>query len=111
MHKLQNDVGSFALMHGTGFEQRDFLTCCKFAEGDTRILMQKMARDRVKQFVKKEMGSGQPQEWDSEQQQCAKIAKTMKDDPKGGWDKEWKTVYSLANTIIGRIMEEKGCKM
>lgn len=33
-HRLQNEVGSYALMGGTGFEQKDFLTCCKFAEGD-----------------------------------------------------------------------------
>ena len=26
----------------------DFLQCCKFAEGDSRILMQKMARDKLK---------------------------------------------------------------
>lgn len=33
---------------GTGFEQADFLQCCKFAEGDSRILMLKMARDRLR---------------------------------------------------------------
>ena len=44
--RLKQDVGSFALMAGSGFEQMDFLQCCKFAEGDSRILMQKMARDR-----------------------------------------------------------------
>ncbi|KAJ3305987.1 hypothetical protein HDU76_004919, partial [Blyttiomyces sp. JEL0837] len=42
---LKQEVGSYALMAGTGFEQMDFLQCCKFAEGDSRILMQKMARD------------------------------------------------------------------
>jgi len=26
----------------------DFLQCCKFAEGDSRILMQKMTRDALK---------------------------------------------------------------
>ncbi len=31
---LKQEVGSYALMAGTGFEQIDFLTCCKFAEGD-----------------------------------------------------------------------------
>ena len=35
-------------MAGTGFEHTDFLQCCKFAEGDSRILMMKVARDRVK---------------------------------------------------------------
>jgi hypothetical protein len=36
-----------------GFKHLDFLQCCKFAEGDSRILMQKMARDRLKQFSDK----------------------------------------------------------
>jgi acyl-CoA oxidase len=35
-------------MAGTGFEHTDFLQCCKFAEGDSRILMMKVARDRVR---------------------------------------------------------------
>jgi hypothetical protein len=39
-------------MANTGFDQSDFLQCCKFAEGDSRILMQKMARDRYKLFTK-----------------------------------------------------------
>ena len=39
-------------MGGSGFDQKDFLTCCKFAEGDSRVLMQKMSRDRVKLFEK-----------------------------------------------------------
>jgi len=47
--KLQQEVGSFALLGGGGFEHLDMLLCCKFAEGDERILMQKMARDRLKQ--------------------------------------------------------------
>lgn len=37
---LMQEVGSFALMAGTGFERTDYLQCCKFAEGDSRILMQ-----------------------------------------------------------------------
>jgi len=46
--RLKQDVGSYALMGGSGFDNMDFLQCCKFAEGDSRILMQKLARDRVK---------------------------------------------------------------
>jgi len=55
--KLQQEVGSFALLGGGGFEHLDMLLCCKFAEGDERILMQKMARDRLKQ-VQEEIGGG-----------------------------------------------------
>lgn len=55
--KLQQEVGSFALLAGAGFEHLDMLLCCKFAEGDERILMQKMARDRLKQAQEK-LGGG-----------------------------------------------------
>ena len=39
-------------MHNTGFELMDMLLCCKFAEGDSRILQMKLARDRLKQVKK-----------------------------------------------------------
>jgi alkylation response protein AidB-like acyl-CoA dehydrogenase len=35
VNTLQNEIGSYALMYESGFGERDFLTCCKFAEGDT----------------------------------------------------------------------------
>jgi acyl-CoA oxidase len=38
-HALKQEVGSFALMAGNGFEQFDFLQCCKFAEGDSRYFV------------------------------------------------------------------------
>ena len=44
--RLKNEVGSYALMGGTGFDKLDFLQCCKFAEGDSRILMQVRATKR-----------------------------------------------------------------
>lgn len=52
-HRLRLEVGSYALMHNTGFELFDMWLCCKFAEGDSRILQMKLMRDRLKQ-VKKE---------------------------------------------------------
>ena len=42
-------------MHKTGFELMDMLLCCKFAEGDSRILQMKLMRDRLKK-VKKDGG-------------------------------------------------------
>ena len=50
--RLKQEVGSFALMDDAGFKHMDFLQCCKFAEGDSRILMTKMARDRLKLWSK-----------------------------------------------------------
>eukprot|EP00128_Syssomonas_multiformis_P005568 Colp12_sorted_trinity150504_noHs@34804 len=61
-HRLRNDVGSYALMSGTGFEQTDFLVCCKFAEGDSRILMQKMARDRLREYSQGKAANQTPKE-------------------------------------------------
>ena len=52
VNTLQNEIGSYALMYESGFGERDFLTCCKFAEGDTRILMQKIAREQMKKYNK-----------------------------------------------------------
>jgi acyl-CoA oxidase len=86
-HRLQNEVGSYALMAGTGFEQKDFLTCCKFAEGDSRILMQKMSRDRLKVFEKKQ-ASEDPKTWDAETKLCAELASKIAADAKKCGDKQ-----------------------
>ena len=51
-HALRLEVGSYALMHKTGFELMDMLLCCKFAEGDSRILQMKLMRDRLKKVKK-----------------------------------------------------------
>jgi len=91
--RLKQDVGSHALMGDTGFEQMDFLQACKFAEGDSRILMQKLARDRVR--VTTSLGS-------SEEQQ---LAKELQDAMKGGakaWDANFEKVYDLAWLVVQR---------
>mmetsp|Transcript_10933 Transcript_10933/g.26255 ORF Transcript_10933/g.26255 Transcript_10933/m.26255 type:complete len:537 (-) Transcript_10933:213-1823(-) len=108
-HRLQNEVGSYALMAGTGFEQKDFLTCCKFAEGDSRILMQKMARDRLRQVEKKPPTTPQA-EWDEETKACvalgSKIAKDAKacGDKQQAWDDNWEGVYELAEIIMQKTI-------
>merc|ERR1719454_1016669 len=73
--KLKQEVGSFALMGGTGFEQMDFLQCCKFAEGDSRILMQKMARDRLRDFQKNGPNGADAQA--AEDALCAEIVEAL----------------------------------
>ena len=94
VHNLKNEVGSYALMQGTGFEQADFLTCCKFAEGDSRILMQKLARDRVRVFKKKELDVPAA-EWSAEQTLCDALARNEED---------FDAVYKLADLIMERVM-------
>lgn len=91
--KLKQEVGSYALMGDTGFENTDFLQCCKFAEGDSRILMQKLARDRVKAFKKGDKGSG------DETRLCEVLAKAGKQ----GWDDHFEDVYELANVVLTNV--------
>jgi len=110
-HRLQNEVGSYALMANTGFEQRDFLTCCKFAEGDSRVLMLKMARDRLKQFEKKPP-AGDSTLWGMEDQLCSSLAAKMaaevkaSGDKQKAWDDNWKEVYELAEVTMARTMSD-----
>ena len=113
-HQLQQDVGSYALMANTGFENIDFLTCCKFAEGDSRILMQKMSRDRMKRFAANESAphNVSVDDWEVENQACANlqasmlaIAKAEKVDKHVAWDRCFTQVYDLAEYIMARTMK------
>jgi acyl-CoA oxidase len=92
--RLKQEVGSYALMTGCGFEQLDYLQCCKFAEGDSRVLMQKMARDRVKSFQGGKKGP------ELEARLCEAIAKGA------GSDQAQLQGYQLAEAFIQRTIEE-----
>lgn len=96
--RLKQEVGSYALMGDTGFEHMDFLQCCKFAEGDGRILMQKLARDRVKEMVKGRTPPG------SSDQEIA-LAKHLMEGGRGqAWDDNFEKVYQLAWCVIERVL-------
>lgn len=95
--RLKQEVGSYALMGDTGFEHMDFLQCCKFAEGDGRILMQKLARDRVKQQATKPPASSSAEE--------TQLADLLMKDGKKKWDENWSRVYELAGLIINRTID------
>jgi len=92
--RLKQEVGSYALMSGSGFEQLDYLQCAKFAEGDSRILMQKMARDRVAAHKK---GAKVPER---EASLCEAVAKG------GGSDEAQLLAYELAEVFMQRTVEE-----
>eukprot|EP00913_Durusdinium_trenchii_P002077 g1919.t1 len=50
---MRRDVGSFSLMASSPFgSNNDILLCCRFAEGDSRILQQMLTRDLVKAHSK-----------------------------------------------------------
>lgn len=94
--QLKQEVGSYALMAGTGFEHMDFLQCCKFAEGDSRILMQKMARDAVKKYR-----SSPPDDV-----KMAEYVAVLQAAGKKGWSDEWRTVYALAHLVMQHTIQD-----
>jgi acyl-CoA oxidase len=98
--RLKQEVGSYALMAGTGFERMDYLQCCKFAEGDSRILMQKMARDRLQAFAKDQKAS------DAEAHICQELGQKMMTGGKTAWVDNWKLVYALADAVINRVIAD-----
>merc|ERR1711920_858357 len=98
--RLKQELGSYALMGGTGFEKLDYLQCCKFAEGDSRILMQKLARDRLQLFAKKQEGSK------PEVAACTALGQKLMTGGKAAWDENWKQVYGLAELVIDRVVNE-----
>jgi acyl-CoA oxidase len=110
VHALRQEVGSYGLMYGTGFELVDMLLCCKFAEGDSRILMQKLARDRLKRVMKEGAlstavkGIG----FSPEAMECRaalKLARVLapagRDNTKMAQllDEHWELVYELAEAV------------
>jgi len=95
--RLKQDVGSYALMGGVGFDQMDFLQACKFAEGDSRILMQKLARDRVK--LNKDVGSSQ------EQALVGSLRQALQSGGQKEWDLHFEEVYDLAWLVVTRIID------
>lgn len=100
--KLKQEVGSYALMGGTGFEKLDYLQCCKFAEGDSRILMQKISRDRLQAFSQEQKGS------EGETRICRDLGQKLMTGGKTAWVDNWKLVYGLADAVIERVLEEAG---
>jgi acyl-CoA oxidase len=111
VHRLRQEVGSYALMHGTGFELVDMLLCCKFAEGDSRILMQKLARDRLKRvragglpgLVRDAVAHG-PGEAVAAAALARRLAAAGKDLAKlsDAMDASWRELYALADRICDR---------
>ena len=111
-HALKQEVGSYALMAGTGFENTDFLQCCKFAEGDSRILSQKLARDAFGEFVKNKGKA--PRGWSkAEAGACRRVARAVADATRAGkgksaaWDSAWVDVYALADAVCDRVVLER----
>ena len=116
--RLKQEVGSYALMSGTGFDNTDFLQCCKFAEGDSRILSQKLARDCFTAFQQNDLESATGVKSEIELDLCQRIDEVIKDarranpriDKIEAWDCAWRDVYRLAEVMCERIMHERAFK-
>jgi acyl-CoA oxidase len=117
-HALRLEVGSYALMHGTGFELMDMLLCCKFAEGDSRILQMKLMRDRLKKVKKDGPVATALQVFSSDGKEALAALKLAQKLAPAGRDlkkmdklftKHWKEIYALAEIIEERhIASAKG---
>jgi acyl-CoA oxidase len=104
--QLKQEVGSYALMGDSGFKHLDFLNCCKFAEGDSRVLAQKMARDYMRVFAKK------GDDGTAASRLAADLAKALA--PAAGdkvataelWDENFEKIYALADAVMDRVVAE-----
>lgn len=93
--RLKQTVGSYALMADSGFEGLDSMQVAKFAEGESFVLMQKLARDRVK--------SGKVGNSPAEEE--AAVAELSKASP-AEWARKADMVYHLAELVMDRTMKE-----
>lgn len=91
-----------------------YRVCCKFAEGDSRILMQKMSRDRMKRYIKKDpVPDGvDERDWEAENEACAALQKKMGNimseqglDYQQAWDANWRDVYAISELIMDRTFK------
>lgn len=108
VHALRLEVGSYALMHDTGFELVDMLLTCKFAEGDSRILQMKLTRDRLKKTQKAGAAGLVSAIFDGEARASLSLGKKLaaagRDLPKlaAAMDANWQEVYGLADMVAAR---------
>ena len=52
VHLLRRNVGSYGLMSNSPFgSTNEILLCCRFAEGDSRVLQQMLVRDLLHRYA------------------------------------------------------------
>jgi acyl-CoA oxidase len=115
--RLQEELGSQALMAGDGhcgFVHADILLCAKFAEGDSRMLMQKLARDHLKSFQSRGVLAvldrlSTDVHVRSEAALCMKIGGKLRAAAARGpsavyhaWNQSWQDVEALASVVCDR---------
>ena len=92
-----------SLYHG-----HDFLYCCKFAEGDTNALMQKMARD-LAQAESAKSNIQVKAALDHLKQEMSHIQKGSGCSSAEAWDKCGELVYIVAEAHMDGILRSYGC--
>lgn len=113
--KLAREVGSYALMHESGFGAAPWLYMTAFAEGDSRILSQKLARDSMKAFQKSSyvsagkdlvLGTGPERREKQIQIQLSRALSGASSPADAGrlWNENWQLVYSLADAVCDKYM-------
>jgi len=111
--KLARELGSYALMYESGLGTTHWLLMCQFAEGDTRILQQKLARDSMKKFKAtswKDTGkeivfgtSAEQQEMKVRFQLSHALSSAAGPEDAGRlWNENYALVYELAETVCAR---------
>lgn len=102
-------------MHGSGFELEDMLLTCKFAEGDSRILAQKIARDRLKKLQLDGPVAAVAALLSSDRREAfvaislaRKLAPAGRDPKKlaAVMDASWRQVYELADLVAARRIRD-----
>merc|ERR1712062_141980 len=94
--RLKQTVGSRALMVGSGFEEMDGMQVAKFAEGESFVLMQKIARDNVKNVAA-------PGMTDQEKTICEELRGKGPEE----WVAKFDQVYHLAELVMDRTMQQR----
>lgn len=102
--QLKQEVGSYALFQSSCFGELDFLQCCKFAEGDSRILMQKLVRDRMNLHKNGyKLGDLRENLLCIQLELQIKLLKGLERERK--WNELFEIIYELAQLICDRILE------
>jgi len=102
--QLKQEVGSYALFQSSCFGELDFLQCCKFAEGDSRILMQKLVRDRMNLHKNGyKLGDLRENLLCNQLEFHLNLLKGLEKERK--WNELFEIIYELAQMICNRILE------
>merc|ERR1712060_926184 len=92
------------------------MLCCKFAEGDSRILMQKMARDELKQAQKRGLLSlfresvlQRDPVLRNKAVKTLQLARALRAAPSMaiGFEREYEMVYALADSICAAHVHQR----